>query len=157
MKTLVLYSSRYGSTEKCANLIMKRLNGKADAVNVKNLKIDAMDSYDTILIGGGIYAGRFQSEITEFVKRNEEYLRSRKVGVFLCCKEGEKITEYIKTNLPDWLTSELFILEHLGHEINIDKLNFMGKFLFKTLFKVKESYSDLKYDSIDRIVNTINA
>ncbi|HHV99651.1 MAG TPA: hypothetical protein GXX36_08780 [Clostridiaceae bacterium] len=156
MKTLILFSSRYGATEKCANLIMKGLRDDAEVINLKNGESKDIDNYDVILIGGGVYAGKLQSEITKFIEDNKECLRNKKVGVFLCCKESEKTSEYAKANLPAWLVNDLFLLENTGYEINFERMNFLEKFLFKSLFKIKRSYSDLKYDSIEKIVNEVN-
>lgn len=157
MNTLILYCSKYGATEKCVNLINDNLRKKADVINLKNYNstVDIND-YNTILIGGGVYAGRVQSELTEFVKTNEKCLQSKNIGVFLCCKDEEKAMEYIETNFPNWLIKKSFMLTHLGHEININKMNFAEKFLLKSLFKIKESYSELNHDSIDKIVSKID-
>jgi len=156
MKTLILFSSRYGATEKCANLIMKELRDDVDVINLRNGEFRDIGNYDIILIGGGVYAGKLQSEITKFIEANEDCLRNKKVGIFLCCKDSEKTAEYAKANLPDWLINGLFLLENTGYEINFERMNFFEKFLFKTLFKIKKSYSELKYDSIEKIANKVN-
>lgn len=156
MKTLILYSTKYGASEKCANLIKKELRGEADVIDLKNGECKDIDSYDFILVGGGVYVGRLQSEIIKFIEANEECLRNKRVGVFLCCKESEKTAEYAKANIPDWLFNGLFLLENTGHAIDFKRMNFLEKFLMKSLFRVKESYSELKYDSIARIASKIN-
>ena len=156
MKTLILYRSKYGASEKCANLIKKELMGKADVIDLESGKCEDIDSYDIILIGGGVYAEKIQSEIIKFVEANKECLHNKKIGVFLCCKENEKTVEYAKANLPDWLVNGLFLLENTGYEINFERMNFFEKFLLKALFKVKESFSELNYDSIRKIAGKIN-
>ena len=135
---------------------MKELRNNAEVINLKNGERKDIDNYDVILIGGGVYAGKLQSEITKFIEANEGCLRNKKVGVFLCCKESEKTAEYAKANLPDWLVNELFLLENTGYEINFERMNFFEKFLLKALFKVKESFSELNYDSIRKIAGKIN-
>jgi menaquinone-dependent protoporphyrinogen oxidase len=156
MSILILYGSEYGATEKCVQLIMKHLRGKVDAINLNQTKPGNIDNYDIILIGGGIYAGKLQSNIVKFVEANEECLRSKKVGMFICCKEGEKAVEYVKANIPNRLVNDLFMLEHTGYEINLERMNRLEKFLIKSIFKIKESYSQLNYDAINRIGNKIN-
>ena len=156
MNILILYSSRYGATEKCAQFIMEGLKGKADITNLNETEPGDIDRYDIILLGGGIYAGKLQNNITRFIKANEECLRSKKVGMFICCKEGDKVAEYIRANVTNWTINELFVLEHVGYEINLERMNRLEKFLMKSIFKIKENYSQLNHDSIDKIIKKIN-
>lgn len=157
MKILILFSSKYGATEKCVKLIKEDLKGKADIVDLKNQEYKEIDSYDTILIGGAIYGGNLKREVKKFVEDNKESLSDKNVGLFLCCKEeGEKAIEYMKANLPDMIVENTFVKEHLGHEINLERMNFLEKILLKYVFKVKESYSKIDYDAIKRITSKIN-
>ncbi|KNF08988.1 flavodoxin [Gottschalkia purinilytica] len=157
MKTLIIFSSKYGSTKKCAELIMKDLKGKVNMINLKNQKCKNVDNYDTVLICGAIYAGKLHSEVRKFVEDNKECLLEKNLGLFICCKEEkEKALEYMKYNIPDLIIQKAFIKEHLGHEINLEKMNFLEKFLLKSIFKIKESYSKVDYDAIKRITNKIN-
>jgi len=52
MKTLVLFASRYGCTEKCANMLAEKINGDVEVKDlVKNKKI-GLDGYDLVIRGG---------------------------------------------------------------------------------------------------------
>ena len=158
MKTLIAFSSKHGATEKCANLIMKELKGTVDIINLKGQTSKDISSYDNVLIGGSIYAGRLQDEVKKFAKENEEILSNKNIGIFICCKdEGEKAIEYMEYNMPEVVFERAIIKEHLGHEITLEKKNFIEKALLKNLFKVKESYSNIDYDAIKRITNKINS
>ncbi|WZL72982.1 flavodoxin domain-containing protein [Clostridiaceae bacterium 35-E11] len=156
MKTLILFSSKYGATEKCVGLIMKELKRKPDVINLKKQTCKDIDRYDTILIGGAIYAGKLQGEVKKFVEDNQECLYKKNIGLFLCCKEEEQAIEYLKTSLPDAIIQKAFIKEHLGHEINLERMNFLEKLLLKTVFKVKKSYSKINDHAIKRIAKNIN-
>ena len=54
MKTIVIYKTKYGSTKTYAEWIAKELDCKA--VCTKEVKIDDLMNYDTIVYGGGLYA-----------------------------------------------------------------------------------------------------
>lgn len=56
MNTEVVYASHYGSTEKYARWIAQEL--KADLYRADQLKAGDLDKYDTVIFGGGLYAGQ---------------------------------------------------------------------------------------------------
>ena len=66
MNTLIVYSSKYGCTEKCAKLIKEKLNEEVDLVNLKNVKDIDIYKYNKVIIGGSIYIGKIQKSVTEF-------------------------------------------------------------------------------------------
>lgn len=57
MKTVVIYKSRYGHTEKYAKWLSEKLNADLlfEASQIKGLDFSR---YDNIIYGGGLYAGR---------------------------------------------------------------------------------------------------
>jgi len=57
-KVLIMYFSKYGSTKKYAEWIASELNG--DIFNIKNIKQNILENYDTIILGSGLYAGRIE-------------------------------------------------------------------------------------------------
>ena len=67
MKSLIIYTTRYGCTEKCTNMLSKKLAGD---VKVKNLATDKnpdLTIYELIVIGGQIMAGKINSKVDSFV------------------------------------------------------------------------------------------
>ena len=64
MSTLIVYASKYGCTEKCVKLMSKKLNDKVDLINLKNINDIDLSKYDKVIIGGSIYIGRIQKEVT---------------------------------------------------------------------------------------------
>lgn len=157
MRTLIVFSSKYGATQKCAESIKNGLKHDVSLVNLRNQTCSNIDDYDVILIGSAIYAGKIPKEISTFLNENKKELLTKKIGLFLCCKEeGLKAQNYLKDNFPDWVYERAFIKEHLGHGINFKKMNFIEKVIIKSLIKIKESYLDLKHDNIERVINTVN-
>ncbi|WP_425449051.1 flavodoxin domain-containing protein [Dethiothermospora halolimnae] len=157
MKSLIVFSTKCGTTEKCAKLIKKGLNGETDLVNLREQKCKDIDSYDNILIGGSVYIGKIRSDVKEFVEKNKSSLRNKNIGLFVLCQdEGEKAIGYIDNNFPDDIVKGAFIKEHLGHEINLDKMGFLDRTLCKKVLKVKESYSKLNDEAIGRVVEETN-
>ena len=54
-KTIVIYKTKYGSAKKYAHWISQSLG--ADLFDVKDVSVQMINSYDTIIYGGGLYAG----------------------------------------------------------------------------------------------------
>lgn len=158
MKTLIVFGSKYGTTEKCAKMIRENLDGKADLVNLKKQTTVEVNSYDTILIGGSIYVGKLQQEVKKFVDGYHKTLENKNVGLFLCCQEkGEKAMAFMNNNLPHWIVEKAFVKEILGHEIYLEKMNFFERFLMKAVFKIKKNYSKLDLTAIQRIGEKVKA
>ena len=55
MSGIILYQSKYGATKKYAEWISEETG--FSCVETKKAKIEEVKTYDTIVLGGGIYAG----------------------------------------------------------------------------------------------------
>ena len=78
MKGIILYTSKYGSTKRYAEWLAEKTG--FDCVETKKAKIEDVKQYDTILLGGGIYASGIAG--LSFLKKNITQLREKKVIVF---------------------------------------------------------------------------
>lgn len=157
MNHLIIYSSKYGAVEKCAKLIKDKLEGNTKMVNLKTEPVPSLEGYDTVLLGGGVYAGKIQDELKKYSQSHKDELCKRKLGVFILCKdEGEKAQEYIQNNFSKPIVIHASVIKHLGHEINLEKMNFIEKTLLKTLFKIKKSYSKLNQNAINELADKMN-
>ena len=156
MKTLVIYSSKYGATEKCATMLKDKLGVDCTLANIALESHPNTDAYETVMIGSSIYAGKMKSDIISFVKNNEVKLKEKNIGLFLCCKDqGSEALSYIGQNMPTWVIEKAFIQSAFGHEINLEKMNFVERNILKMIFKVKESYSKIDENQIDEVVEAI--
>lgn len=55
MKAIVIYTSKYGSTEKYARWIAEAL--ECPAKKLQDIRAQELDKFDTLIYGGGLYAG----------------------------------------------------------------------------------------------------
>lgn len=78
MKTIVLYKSKTGYTKKYAQWIAEELN--ADIFEASKVKIDQLMEFDTIIYGGGLYAGGING--VKLITNNLDKLKGKKVAVF---------------------------------------------------------------------------
>lgn len=156
MKTLIVYASSHGTTEKVANIIREKLDSTTvQTINLKSkAKID-LSNYETVIIGGSIHAGSIQSEVKNFIKEHTITLMGKKVALFLCCmNEKEEKTEF-DNNYPELLRNHSTYNAIVGGEYVFEKMNFIEKFLVRKIAGVSTSISKLRYTEIDSLINTV--
>lgn len=77
-KGIILYQSKYGATEKYAQWLTE-MTGFA-CVETKKANIAEVKEYDTVVLGGGIYASGIAG--ISFLRKNREQLQGKKIAVF---------------------------------------------------------------------------
>jgi menaquinone-dependent protoporphyrinogen IX oxidase len=77
-KVVVIYQSKYGATKKYAQWLSEELSG--DLIETKEANIEKIMGYETIILGGGIYASGLAG--ISFIKKNYAKLRDKKIAVF---------------------------------------------------------------------------
>ncbi|MHA2099451.1 MAG: flavodoxin domain-containing protein [Candidatus Kariarchaeaceae archaeon] len=93
-KVLIVYGSRYGSTEEIANKISNLLTGKQEFIvtllNLKRTKTSdcpSITDYDGILIGSGIRIGKWTKEAKNFLIECKRQMSKDNpiIGIFVTC------------------------------------------------------------------------
>jgi menaquinone-dependent protoporphyrinogen oxidase len=89
MSVLVAVASRHGSTEEIAEAIGIAIHGKGFRVDVVKLTDPAESGskpdpaeYEAVVLGSGVYLGRWLAPAREFITMNDETLRAMPVWVF---------------------------------------------------------------------------
>lgn len=75
---VVMYQSKYGATKKYAEWLGEELS--CDLIEIKKANIEKIIEYETIILGGGIYATGIAG--ISFLKRNYTKLSAKKIAVF---------------------------------------------------------------------------
>ncbi|MBZ9687134.1 flavodoxin domain-containing protein [Clostridium estertheticum] len=166
MKTLIVYGSKHGATEKCSKVLKNKLHGEVVVVNIKKDIIPDISLFGSIVIGGSIYAGRIQKEIREFCFKNANTLKTKKIGLFVCCmSEGEKAISQLNNSLPNELMSMATAKEHFGGGFTFSKMNFFEKFIIKMVSKKEKNAAivnmnkdilNIHEDNINRFAQLMN-
>jgi menaquinone-dependent protoporphyrinogen oxidase len=150
MKTLIVYTTKYGSTKTCAEKIREKLNTDTVIVNLKNNKKPNVAEYDTVIIGGSIHAGRIQGQIKRFCSTQEKTLLEKKIGLFICCMyEGEQAQKQFEEAFPERLREHAAARGILGGILDFDKMNFVERMVVKKVAGVEESHFKLSEEKID--------
>jgi menaquinone-dependent protoporphyrinogen oxidase len=80
---LVAYASRYGSTREVAESIASVLRERLVPTEVRPVgEVEDLDGYGGVVLGGGIYMGRWHRDARGFAGHFEDELRELPVAVF---------------------------------------------------------------------------
>lgn len=94
MRVLVVYGSKLGGTEGIAQTIGEGLRSMGLDVDVVSAEVPVDPNlYDAAVIGGALYAGRWQRHARRFVTRHTEILRTMPLWFFSSGPLGELATQ----------------------------------------------------------------
>jgi hypothetical protein len=78
MNAIVVYRSKYGSTKKYAEWIAEELG--IECRDAKGMKVSELLPYDTIILGGGLYAEVIAG--ATLITKNFDMLRDKKLIIY---------------------------------------------------------------------------
>lgn len=134
MKTIILYSSKTGYTENYAKWIAKALG--CDIQRLADFDIKNLSAYNTIVYGGGLYAGGINGfkKISPFL----ENANDKKLVLFATGASPMKSVDksaLISHNMSPTISDRvMFFYLRGGYDFN--RLSFIDKILM-TIFKFK--------------------
>lgn len=143
MKSIILYSSKYGTTEKIAKDLAKAL--QCDIKSLDDKKVNISD-YEQIIIGTSIYMGRMRKPVQKFLDTEMETLTKKNTTLFFCCNEE---TDY-QALVPAPLKNSASVY-HVGFELLTDQMHFLDKWITKKVAKQTEPYHALNQEIIDQL------
>ena len=103
MNGIILYQSKYGATQKYAQWLSERTG--FPCVETKRARLSDVREYDTIILGGGIYASGIAG--LSFLKKNIKDLQGKKILVFCVGAspyEEKAYREIVDRNMKDGLS-----------------------------------------------------
>ena len=143
MKGIILYTSKYGATKRYADWLAEATG--FDCIETKNAKIKDVVPYDTIILGGGIYASGIAG--LSFLKKNIDKLQNKKIIIF--CDgaspyDEEAYQQIVTHNLTDALSG--LPCFYCRGAWDMDSMSFRDKTLCKMLQKAvaKKAPEDLE-------------
>lgn len=156
-KTAVLYRSKYGSTEIYAKHIAKELS--ADLFNLSGQKNPDLSGYQTIIYGGGLYAGGING--IKFLSAHQNELVGKNIIVYTCGiadpsnPDNEKnIRGNVMKSLGPDLSSrtEIFLLRGAMY---YSKLSFLHRLMMGMLHRMmKKQPPEKRTEEIEQMLAT---
>jgi menaquinone-dependent protoporphyrinogen IX oxidase len=147
-KTAVVFQSKYGSTQKYAMWIAEELS--CHIFERKNVKPADLKPYDTIIYGGGLYAGGVAG--ISLITKNFDKLCNKNIIVFTCGladPTDKENTDNIRQSLNKVFTKKMqdgIKVFHFRGGIDYSKLGFIHKAMMAMLRKMtlRKDYDSLR-------------
>jgi menaquinone-dependent protoporphyrinogen oxidase len=159
MKSLIVYCSSHGTTEKVVGILSEQLAGEVVSVDLKRDKtIIDLNVYDAVIIGGSIHAGMIQRRIKKFIQtHHNELLLEKELGLFLVCmREGEMAVEQFNNAYPQDLRKNSVALGLFGGEFLVSEMNFFERQVVKKVDGITADQSKLDMDAIMEFASRFN-
>lgn len=157
MKVLILFTTRYGSVEKCALQLRHLLKPDTEIVNLKTESVPELKNYDLLILGASIYVGKLQKEMTEFITNNIDLLLAKKIGLFVNCSDiSDKKYQQFRKAFTDRLYDHAILKSIFGDEVNYEKYTWLEKIAMFLIKGVTKSYSNLDQEEIGRFAEKVN-
>lgn len=158
MKSLIVYCSSHGTTEKAVGLLSEHLEGEVLSVDLKREKtIFNVRDFDTVIIGGSIHAGAIQRKIKQFIHKHHDILLEKNLGLFLCCmREGETAIQQFNDAFPQDLRKNSIAMGLFGGELLVSKMNFFERQVVKKVDGVISDQSQLDKEAVFEFATRLN-
>ena len=83
LTVLVAYASKHGTTREVAESIATTLEEHGLAVDVEEAgRVRTVTHYDVVVLGGGLYMGRWHADARRLLERNRDTLAGKRIAVF---------------------------------------------------------------------------
>ena len=127
MKTIVVYRSKTGFTKKYAEWIAEEL--QADLREYRRVSAEELHLYDTIVYGGGLYAGGING--LKSFEKSLPYLRDRKIIVFATGATPDRPETSMELRKLNFTEEQLEYMHffYLRGGFDFSKLGLIDKFL----------------------------
>lgn len=112
MNTLILYTTKSGASQYCAELLVEKMENSI-AYDLSKESPD-ISSFQTVVIGSGVRMGKFYKPIRNFIKKNESVLVSKKIAFYLCNAYPDTTQKAITKNIPKKLIERSVSIKSFG-------------------------------------------
>ena len=154
MKSLIVYSTRHGATQKCVEMLRSQLEGELTVVNAKEEALPDIQDFDRVIIGSSIYAGMIGKAVKKFIAANLDQLLQKSVFLFVCGAFDK--AEYFTKNFPDALSRHAKEKVNFGGELNPKDMGFLEKTIVKMVSAKENTVPTIHEDRIEAFAKAVN-
>jgi menaquinone-dependent protoporphyrinogen IX oxidase len=150
IRTLVVYSSKYGSTRDAAKIIAL-INGPAMYCSVDEFKPEYKE-FENIIIGSPILQEKLEPSIIEFAKNNRDWLKEKSVSLFCTCLDKNGGLDQLRS-LEKLIEIKAVSMKALGGKLIIEKLDETDfELIKKFLALVNLPFEDMDFYKEEEII-----
>lgn len=155
MKTVIVYASKRGSTREIAERIASFL--VADLVDLSKNATPNLSAYDSVIVGGSIYAGTVHKLVKQFVASYKDELSSKTLGIFVGGMSDKEVDAYFETNFPEALLKHAKATAFLGGVFDPKTSGVVLRFIMKVALKQTEYLNTIDSGKIKQFVDEMEA
>lgn len=147
MKGIILYQSKYGVTKRYADWISEETG--FDRIETKKAKIETVEQYEAIILGGGLYASGIAG--LSFLKKHIIRLKGKRIIVFCtgASPYGKSAFEQIAAhNMKDALAD--IPCFYCRGAWDMDRMNTVDRNLCKLLRKAVLKKDPSEYEILEK-------
>ena len=101
MKVLIAYSSKQGTTKKCADMLASKLgSAEVEMLDINEATPASPENYDVVVLGSSVRFGGVSKNIKKYIKAHKSELNNMPSAVFLCCGYPDEFDNYVKDQFP---------------------------------------------------------
>lgn len=151
MKTLIVYTSKHGSTMRAAKRIATNITN-FDLFDLAQKEAIDFDLYETIYIGTPIYYGRINKRVNSFIKKNKSVLLEKNLKIFTLGLDDKNIKKTILNSFSKDVLTHAHHL-HLGGAYIFEEMSFMERLIVKKVARFTESVSMIDESKVHELIN----
>jgi len=142
MRTLILYSSKYGFTERVANILADHIDGDVIVERcVKDYSVD-LTKFDNVIMGSSVYVSKPNIALLDFCDSYQRLLMNKKIGYFVTGGMPDEAMDVIEKNYPENLVRHAKAKGYFGHAYDFEKMRFFDKLV--TMIITRKSESEIR-------------
>lgn len=150
--------SSHGTTEKIAKMIRAELPKQTiELINLKKNRKPKLEEFDQFILGASIHAGVIPKRMRKLMSKNSALLKSKKLGLFLCCMyEGKEAREQFENAFPKELREYAKSAKLLGGEFIFEKMNFIERAMVRKIAGTTKTISKIRVDEIKKFAKSFS-
>ena len=132
MKILIVYSSVWGVSKQCAQMLADMLCDKHEVSVFSIENAPSPPGFDVAVVGGSVRMGRLNRQLRSYLKNNAEALSGMNTALFMCCGLSENFDDYVALQFPTSVIPSLGI-HYFGGELKPEKLKGFDRIAVKMM------------------------
>ncbi|MBY9079213.1 flavodoxin domain-containing protein [Paenibacillus sp. HN-1] len=135
MNAIILYTSKHGCAEEVAKALQKELGPGTEMVNLMVATPSDLRRFDLVVLGGSIYYGQVQKQLTAYMNREKQQVLSAKtIGLYICAAAGgDKAQTELEQAFPKELVNRASACAVLGDRITPRELSWAEKLVLRVV------------------------